>query len=54
MQKINYVVYDENNKVVAIGKDIDSVVAQAENYSRLKNDYGVRVYPILDNEIIKS
>jgi len=54
MQKINYAAYDENNKVAAIGKDIDSVVAQAGNYSRFKNDYEVRVYPILDNEIIKE
>lgn len=54
MQKINYVAYDENNKIVAVGKDIDSVIAQAEDYSRFKNDYGVQVYPILDNEIIKE
>ncbi len=54
MQKINYVAYDETDRVVAIGRDIDSVVVQAENHSCFKNGYGMRVYQILDNEIIKE
>jgi len=54
MQKINYVAYDENNKVVAIGEDIDSIMEQAETYNRFKNNYGVQVYPILDNKIIRE
>lgn len=54
MQKINYIAYDETDRIIAIGKDIDSISSQAEIYSRFKNDYGVRVYPILDVNITRE